>query len=417
MAKRIFSDAPDFIRESIEKHMVNKFRLYQKRFMLDQSRFRIANKARQIGFSYLIGMEMIIGALLRKKNQLIVSASQENAFIVLDHIRQHLKEMHIEAFSDTNEEIIMPTGKVIKALATNWKTARGFAGDVYFDEFAFMIHDSEVWKALVPAITAAHGRITVVSTPKSRIDKFWEIWENNASFSKHCITIHDAVAQGLNINLEELKSLFTPEEFAMAYECLPLDTTDSYISYNLIEPCIQSHLISKSENNVFAADIGRVKDETAIIGGHFTDDNKLVVSYIRDLKKCPFYDQKLTMVDLIKTNNASVFAIDRGGIGYNLWEDLSYIYPSIIRGYSFAPAVKERLAKNLKRGFEEKRLSIPNDQSLINHILSIKRSANRTNIFSYNAEAKEHHGDKFWALAMLFDIVNNQKTIDNVMLF
>ncbi|MDD2651088.1 MAG: hypothetical protein PHF36_08155, partial [Candidatus Cloacimonetes bacterium] len=144
---------------------------------------------------------------------------------------------------------------------------------------------------------------------------------------------------------------------------------------------------------------------------------KLVVSYIRVLKKCPFYDQKLTMVDLIKTNNASVFAIDRGGIGYNLWEDLSYIYPSIIRGYSFAPAVKERLAKNLKRGFEEKRLSIPNDQSLINHILSIKRSANRTNIFSYNAEAKEHHGDKFWALAMLFDIVNNQKTIDNVMLF
>jgi phage FluMu gp28-like protein len=413
----IFNTTPDFIKSNIQKYIVKTLRDYQKAFLIDKSRFRIANKSRQIGFSYLIALEMIIGTLIRKKNQLIISASQENAFIVLDHVRTHLKAMDIEPFSDKAQEIEMANGTVIKALATNWKTARGFAGDVYFDEFAFMIHDSEVWKALVPAITAAQGKITVISTPKSRIDKFWDIWENNKIFSKHLITIHDAVKQGLDINIDELRGLFSPEEFAMAYECLPLDTSDSYISYNLIEPCINNADAINRVSTYFAADIGRVKDETAIIGGFTDETGTLIVNHIDSLKKCAFYNQKLTFVELIKANNAIVFAIDKGGIGYNLWEDLSFIYPSVIRGYAFAPAVKERMAKNLRRAFEEKKLRIPNDPSLINHILSIKRSANRTNIFSYNAESNEHHGDKFWALAMLYDIISNKKTIDNVQIF
>jgi len=411
--KHIYSNTPNVVIDSIEAYISKTLRAYQRTFLLDVSRFRICNKSRQIGFSFLIALEMIIGAMLKKKNQLIISASQENACIVLDHVRTHLSEMGIEALNDTAEEIIMPTGKVIKALATNWKTARGFAGDVYFDEFAFMIHDSQVWTALVPAITAAKGNITVISTPKSRIDKFWDIWENNSHFSKHCITIHDAIKLGLDTNITELKALFTPEEFAQAYECLPLDTSDSYISYNLIEPCIDLNTPTEPPN-LFAADIGRVKDETAIIGGFINKDNVLVVNFIKELKKCSFYDQKCFIIDLIKQYNPSSFAIDRGGIGYNLWEDLSTIYPSIISGYNFAPAVKERLAKNIRRGFEQKSLTIPNNQSLINHTLSIKRSANKTNIFSYNSEAKEHHGDKFWAMAMLYDLQNNSKIIENV---
>ncbi|MDD2651316.1 MAG: terminase family protein [Candidatus Cloacimonetes bacterium] len=414
--KQLFPSTPDFIKQKIQQYIIKQLRPYQKSFLVDKARFRIVNKSRQIGFSYLIALEMIIGSLLTNKNQLIISASQENAFIVLDHVREHLKNMKIDALNDKAQEIEMQNGKIIKALATNWKTARGFAGDVFFDEFAFMIHDSEIWRALVPAITAAKGKITVISTPKSRIDKFWDIWENNNIFSKHQFTIYDAVKQGLNINIDELKGLFPPEEFAMTYECLPLDTTDSYISYNLIEPCIDSK-ISNKQTNIYAADIGRVADETAIIGGYINNDNILAVNYIHTMKKTRFYVQKLKISDLIKANNPIAFAIDKGGIGYNLWEDLTYIFPSIIKGYAFAPAVKERMAKNIKRAFEEKKIRIPNDPSLINHILSIKRSPNRTNIFSYNADSKQHHGDKFWALAMLYDIINNKKTIQNVQIF
>lgn len=403
---------------AIQQYCLTNLRVYQKRFLADTARYRIVNKSRQIGFSYHIGVEMIIGAMLRNKDQLIVSASKDNALIVMAHVREHLKAMGIEAFNDTEYELIMPTGKMIRALATNWRTARGFAGDIYFDEFAFMMHDSEVWKALVPAITAAEGRVTVISTPKSRIDKYWEIWDKNEVFSKHLITIHKAKEEGLDIDIDELRGLFTPEEFANAYECLPLDTTDSYIPYSLIEPCLYANtqLTPEDSSMVFAADIGRKKDETAITGGYLDDNFILIVNYVKDLKRETFAYQKAFIIDLIRAHSAESFAIDRGGIGYNLHEDLAYLYPSIIEGYTFAPAVKERLAKSLKRGFEDKKLLIPNDPSLINHILSIKRSANRTNTFSYNAESNEHHGDKFWSLAMLYNLKQKDRLIDDVII-
>jgi phage FluMu gp28-like protein len=408
---------PAFVRTAIQQYCIKNLRIYQKKFLADKSRYRIANKSRQIGFSFLSGLEMIIGSLINNKDQLIVSASKDNAVIVMNHVRSHLKAMGIEAFNDTEHEILMPNGKSIKALATNWMTARGFAGDVYLDEFAFIIQDREVWKAIIPAITAAQGRVTVISTPKSRIDKFWEIWDKNDAFSKHLITIHTAKEEGLDINVDELRSLFTPEEFAQAYECLPLDTTDSYIPYKLIEPClyVNEHPTPEDTKMFYAADIGRKKDETAITGAFINDDKLMVVNYIKDLKRETFAYQKEFFINLIRQSDADGFAIDRGGIGYNLWEDLSYLYPNVIEGYSFAPAVKERLAKRLKRGFEDKKLLIPNDPSLLNHILSIKRSANRTNIFSYNAESTEHHGDKFWSLAMLYDLRHSERVIDGVM--
>jgi hypothetical protein len=107
-----------------------------------------------------------------------------------------------------------------------------------------------------------------------------------------------------------------------------------------------------------------------------------------------------------------LMAIDKGGIGMNLHEDLAYLYPSKVRGVSFAPAVKERLAKKVKIAFEEKKVRIPNDPSLVSHILSIKRTANRTSAFTFNSESSEHHGDKFWALALALDWAAGKKLVE-----
>ena len=248
---------------------------YQLAFLADTHRWRISNKSRQIGFSLTIALDAISGGLIRERNQLIVSASRLNAGVVLNYVRQHLDGMGILPASDKEGLIELPNGKTIMVCSTNWRTARSFNGDVYLDEFAFTLRDSDIWKAIVPSITAVNGRVTVVSTPKSRIDKFWRIWTNNSEkWGKHCITIHDAIRDGFPVNLEEIRELFDPEEFAQAYECVPLDTAESYIAYNLIEPCIydpDSEAFEQIALNVrdrrdyvYGVDIGRTKDETAI---------------------------------------------------------------------------------------------------------------------------------------------------------
>jgi len=398
---------------------------YQLKFVGDSSRWRIVNKSRQIGFSLTVALDAISGALVRERNQLIVSASKKNAEIVLNYVRGHLESMNMLPAVDKEGYIELCNGKHIMVCSTNWRTARGFNGDVYLDEFAFTIRDKEIWQAIVPSITAVNGRVTVISTPKSRIDKFWQIWERKSEkWSKHCVTIHDAIRDGFPVDIEELRELFDPEEFAQAYECIPLDTTDSYIPYNLIEPCLydpgseafEAVALNVPEskgrrNFVYGVDIGRTKDETAV-AETFRLDKVVWCCGIQSWQKMPFRTQKEKLSNILGQPGTQLMAIDKGGIGMNLHEDLQYLYPEKVRGVSFAPAVKERLAKKVKIAFEEKRVRIPNDPSLVSHILSIRRSANKTSTFSYNSEDSEHHGDKFWALALAIDWSAGNKIIN-----
>lgn len=421
--------------DALAEYIKTKLYPYQKKWIADKSRFRIANKSRQIGYSYVIALDIIIGALLRVKNQLVISSSLDNAEIVGDYVREHLESMSIPIEQDSTDKIKLFNGKKIRFLATNWRTARGFNGDIWFDEFAFTLQDSKIWTALVPSITAVGGRISVVSTPKSRIDKYWQLWENGKSFSKHCTTIYDAVKDGFPVNIEELRDLFSPEEFAQAFECIPLDTTDSYIPYDLIQPCIELDLESNplmpgwyrhhsaKDNEMdlllnwnYGVDIGRTKDITSIIGA-VPQDPYTELCYMQDWKRKIFQDQKAGLQVLLADPRTMKMGIDRGGIGMNLHEDLQFAYPSKVMGYNFAPAVKERLAKFAKKLFEEQRIRIPNDPTLIQHILSIKRKPTKTNIFSYDTEDKTHHADRFWALAMACDCGDNRRVIDNVKVF
>jgi len=398
---------------------------YQKRFIGDASRWRIANKSRQIGFSLTIGLDAISGALIRDRNQLIVSASKMNAEIVMDYIRGHLDNLGILPLEDKEGYIELPGGRYLRVCSTNWRTARGFNGDVYLDEFAFTIRDKEIWRAIVPSITAVKGRVTVTSTPKSRIDKFWQIFAGQSEkWSKHQVSIHDAIQDGFPVDIGELRELFDPEEFAQAYECIPLDTAESYIPYNLIEPClydpdsdafaqvVTNHAPHQGKRNyVYGVDIGRTRDETAV-AETFELEGITWCTSIQGWKKKPFREQRDLLMSILNKADTQLMAIDKGGIGMNLHEDLTYAYPAKVRGVSFAPAVKERLAKRIKIMFEEKRIRVPNDPSLVSHILSIKRSANRSNIFSYGAESDDHHGDKFWALAMAADWAAGPKLIE-----
>ncbi len=397
---------------------------YQLRLLGDGARWRIVNKSRQIGVSYVIALDSLVGALVCERNQLIVSASVLNANIVMDYVRLHLENVELLPNVDKDGLIEVPNGKVIRVLSTNWRTARGYNGDVYFDEKAFIIRATEVWRAMVPSVTAVGGRITVVSTPKSRNDKFWQLWSGKSDkWSKHCITIHDAVAEGFPVDVAELRELLDPEEFAQAYECIPLDTAESYIPYPLIEPCLYdpaseayAQVIFPKDteaprNYVYGVDIGRTRDETAV-AETFRQGDILWALPLKSWQKMPFRVQKERLRDLLKLPTTTLMAIDKGGIGMNLHEDLAFEFPSKVKGVSFAPAVKERLAKNLRILFEEKRIRIPNDPSLISHILSIKRTANKTSTMSYGSDDKEHHGDKFWALALAADWTFNTRIID-----
>lgn len=75
-------------------------------------------------------------------------------------------------------------------------------------------------------------------------------------------------------------------------------------------------------------------------------------------------------------------------------------FKSRVNGVYFTAGTKEQMAINLKKLFEDKKISIPNDPLLISDLHAIKRTAG-TRSFKYDAKRNEYgHADRFWALAL-----------------
>ncbi|WP_259304456.1 terminase family protein [Thermomonas sp. S9] len=120
----------------------------------------------------------------------------------------------------------LPGGSYIRAIAARPETARGMSDNLILDEFAHHKDNRALWRALVPVVSRPDLKLRVISTPNGVGDMFHEIMTaDDGLFSRHIVTIHDAVADGLPRNIDELKKAARdPDTWAQEYECTFLDT-------------------------------------------------------------------------------------------------------------------------------------------------------------------------------------------------
>src|SRR5690606_22451038 len=95
--------------------------------------------------------------------------------------------------------------------------------NLVLDEFSFHEKPEEIWRAVYPIITnPLRGRLKlrVLSTPAGQNNKFFDLWENGAAFTRHKTTVYDAVDAGLDINVDELRAnLNDPDGWSQEFEC------------------------------------------------------------------------------------------------------------------------------------------------------------------------------------------------------
>ena len=81
-------------------------------------------------------------------------------------------------------------------------------------------------------------KLRIVSTPKGRGNKFADLWEHNADYSCHKVTIEDAVRMGLKVDVEQLKrGVDDPDIWAQEYMCEFIDNTSVLLPYEMISKC------------------------------------------------------------------------------------------------------------------------------------------------------------------------------------
>lgn len=396
------------VKADLRARLRDRLQAHQARFFEDPSRFRILLKGRQTGFSYETAVEAVVYSMgLEERpadDQVVISASQLQSDIVKSYAETIMEEERID-YHSSDGALYVPGGKKVVALPSNPRTIQGQAGDLYLDEFAWHLRPKMIYDLAGPIITRGQRRLTVISTPYLQHDFFGQLFLDEGQykrFSRHRVTIHDAIAAGVDVNIEELHELYDELTFMMLYECVWFSDEQALLSPDEVRSAFDDTALGAVRGEAWGGfDVGRYRDLSAV-GLVEEDADKVVwLRFMESLRQKEFAEQRAFVTGLFEMYKIRRMAVDCTGIGLNIAEDLQKAFGGRIERVHFTRERKEEMALGVKRLFEQGRIRIPNDRDLVAHLHAIKRKPTEKG-FTYDAERNEQikHADLFWMLAL-----------------
>ena len=201
---------------NVQKSILKEILLpWQQEWVADLSRFKIGLWSRQTGKSFSTACEAVVDCARQPSGTndlwVVLSAGERQALEWMEKAKKWSKAVKatVDSYDELRDsanallsraEIKFANGARIVAIPANPDTARGYSANLILDEFAIHERPFDIWAAIYPSITnplAGEKRLRIVSTPKGRGNKFADLWEHNENYSKHKVTIEDAVALGL----------------------------------------------------------------------------------------------------------------------------------------------------------------------------------------------------------------------------
>jgi phage FluMu gp28-like protein len=426
---------------------------YQRRWVADRARFKLARWARQTGKTFAGTLEPALDMAEAGAPWVLLSSGERASRENVEMTQRHLHAIGagaqaLEGYDVFGEatykvhELRLPNGGRLIGLPANPDTARGHSANVVLDEFAFHRDSRKIWAALFPTITRG-WRIRVLSTPQGKQNKFYDL-STNPEYAQHVLTIWDAVAQGLELRDETgqptspaaLRAGLDDEEaWLQEYEVQFLDEATAWLSYELIaeaeddalaamppwaqalveaaqaaharaplevQPLMNVELPSLAGEAFVGLDIGRRRDLTVIWLLGDRGPAKETVAAI-DLARQPFGVQERVLWTLLARLPVRRADVDQSGLGMQLAERAIERFGAWrVEGITFTGSAKEALAVGLKTALEDRRVRIPVDRRVRESLHSLKRFQTATGNFRFDADRSETtgHADHAWALAL-----------------
>ncbi len=150
------------------------FRLPKDWYRAGNQRTRVILKSRQIGATYYFAREAFIDALDTGRNQIFLSASKNQAYLFRGYIQAFARE--VIGVELTGDPIVLPNGAELFFLGTNARTAQGYHGNFYFDEFFWTFKFEELNKVASGMAMHKKWRKTYFSTPSSMAHEAYTFW-------------------------------------------------------------------------------------------------------------------------------------------------------------------------------------------------------------------------------------------------
>jgi len=418
---------------------------WQKTYIEDKSRFKFVAASVQSGKSFGASLEFALECAEKGGLKIMLSASERQSVELMEKVRMHTRAWAVKFDQDTfgTTEIIehkatFANGGRIIALPANPDTARGYSGDVFLDEFALHRDSRSIWAAMMTRATRGY-KVRVASTFKGTENKFYELAKllglhtgvrpdqqpvQQNGWSGHWVDVHMAQEQGMPVDIDAQRAAIDDEEIWLQDYCnVPMSGAENFIPLQMVLDCESPEASLEWDGQSLPGlcagyDVARTRDLSVIVIGQAVAD-LVVVRGIIWMQGMRFAEQRKVAEEVAAavSEGGGRFGVDATGIGAQLAEELHDKYACVEpvqfasrvesggktdEGKVVTVPVKERMAVELKRRFEDRTLRLPESSKLRRACQAIKRYVGPTGAIRFDATRTDQgHADEFWALALM----------------
>lgn len=400
---------------------------YQRRYLADAARWKAACWSRQTGKTFTTTLEAVLDCLAaetegRISRWTILSISRDRA---LDAMNNGVK-LHLRALDAAYEELTdqrldadeqaavikLPGGSYVRAIAAKPETARGMSDNLILDEFAHHKDNRALWRALVPVVSKPGLKLRVISTPNGQGDMFHEIMADGLGglFTRHTVSIHDAVADGLPRDIAELRrAARDPDTWAQEFECAFLDRAGrEWLGYDEILAALGGPALPDYDGRpvYVGMDIAARGDLTVISVLEDLGAGVLALRAMHVLRGESFAAQLARLDGVMRDYRVARVAIDQTGMGEMPVQEAQRRHGGYrVRGVLFTAGNKLDMAVALKDRLQARRLRLPVPEAdhadLIDDLRAVKMEPGAGGVPRLLADRTgQGHADRFWSLAL-----------------
>lgn len=425
---------------------------YQSAWIMDESRLKLGEKSRQLGWTWssAYGADERAAAQGARFDEWVSSRDEVQARLFIEDCKlwagimgraaKDLGEIVVDPEKKLNAYVLeFASGRRIHSMSSNPDAQAGKRGSRILDEFALHRDQRKLWSIAYPGITWG-GKLEAFSTHRGSRSFFNQLvlearhGGNPKKISLHRVTLQDALDQGFLFKLQQalpadaeqqamneaeyfdfVKSgAADAESFDQEYMCIAADDDSKFIEYGLITDCEysggtvwQRGLEGPFQGRLFCGvDIGRKKDLTVL----------WVVEQLGDV----FYTRHVeTMEKMRKSAQEAILwpwfaicdriCIDSTGLGIGWVDDAQDKFGEArVEGVNFSGPVKEALAYPLRGAMEDRMVRIPDDPLIRSDLRKVQKTTTVAGNIRFVAESDSAgHADRFWALALAIHAGSN----------
>ncbi|MBP6876537.1 MAG: terminase ATPase subunit family protein [Phenylobacterium sp.] len=342
-------------------------------------RTRVILKSRQIGATWYFAREAFVDALKTGRNQIFLSASKSQAHVFRQYIVAFAKEADVEL---TGDPIVLPNGATLYFLGTNARTAQGYHGNFYFDEFFWTYGFQELNKVASGMALHKKWRKTYFSTPSSVNHEAHPFWtgdlfnrrrpkDERAEFDltwkalaagqvgadriwRQIVTIEDAERGGCDLfDIDELRFEYSPDQFANLLMCEFIDDTLSVFPMAMMQSCFVDAWVEWEDYKPLAVrpfgnmpvwigyDPSLTGDSAALVvmAPPATPGGKFRILEKHQFRGMDFAAQAAAIERITKRYNVTYIGIDATGMGQGVYQLVRTFFPTA-RAISYSAEVK-----------------------------------------------------------------------------